>query len=52
MTEALQTPQKYADELPKTIAELKAQQEYFNQLEIAAKKIQEATENYNKLLEQ
>ena len=52
MTAALKIPENYAEELPKTIAELKAQQEYFNQLEIAAKKIQEATQNYNRLLEQ
>ena len=52
MTAALKIPENYAEELPKTISELKAQQEYFNQLENAAKKIQEATENYNKLLEQ
>jgi len=52
MTAALNIPQNYAEQLPETIAELKAQQEYFNQLEIAAQEIQKATENYNKLLEQ
>jgi hypothetical protein len=52
MTAAINIPQTYADELPNTIAELKAQQEYFNQLEIAAKQIQEATKKYNELLEQ
>ncbi len=52
MTAALKIPENYAEQLPKTIAELKAQQKYFNQLEIAAQKIQEATEKYNKLLEE
>jgi hypothetical protein len=52
MTAAINIPENYAEELPKTIAELQAQQEYFNQLEIAAKQIQEATKKYNELLEQ
>lgn len=52
MTAALNIPRNYAEELSKTIADIKAQQKYFNQLEIAVEKIQKATDNYNKLLKQ